>query len=116
MEYESEKKSFGPLGLAVAAFGLVFAYMSSLHNAAIETPNLIAFGIWVVIFLLIALLLEWFGKWLVLLALALTGYMWWSGNPTFERYASNAKDTRNEICRDAAGAFPDAPVSDYLCP
>ena len=67
-------------------------------------------------FLLIALLLEWFAKWLVILALALTGYMWWTGHPTFERYAGNAKNTRNELCRDAQGAFPDAPVSDYLCP
>lgn len=116
MEYESKKRGLGPLGLAVAAFGLVFAYMSSLHNTEIAAPNLIAAAIWVLAFLLVALLLEWFGKWLVLLALALMGYMWWTGNPAFERYASNAKDTRNEICRDAAGAFPDAPVSDYLCP
>ncbi|MEM6303619.1 MAG: hypothetical protein AAF744_02805 [Pseudomonadota bacterium] len=116
MEYETQRRGLGALGYMVAAFGLVFAYMASLHNAEIAAPNLISFAIWAMAFLLLALLLEWFGKWLVILALALMGYMWWTGNPAFERYASNAKDTRNQLCRDAQGAFPDAPVSEYLCP
>ena len=106
----------GALGLAVMAFGLVFAYMANLHGREIATPELIAFGIWVLGFVLIAVLLEWFAKWFVLLALTLAGFMWWSQDPTFERYAANAQSTRNELCRDAAGAFPDAPVSEYLCP
>ena len=115
MEYDRGRR-MGALGMAVAAFGLVFAYMSSLHGREIGVENAIAFAVWVVVFAAVAVLLEWFAKWIVLLALALTGYMWWTGSPTFERYAADATETRNALCRDAAGAFPEAPVSDYLCP
>jgi len=105
----------GPVGIFLALVGVLASYMACLYGIELEQQSLVAFGVWSIASLLIAFVVDFLFKYVMVLAVLFVAALGFTDNPAFQSAAAQAKILHSALCAKIPFDNPDVPVKDWIC-